>query len=635
MFDAVRNNKRIVQIFLGLIALPFAFWGVDSYVRSSGAGSDLASVGDTKITIQQFEQALRDRQDQMRQSMGDSFKPELMNSPEIRLGVLNSLIDQRLLLLEAGNNRLVTSDDALRDFLSSVPSLQEDGKFSMSRYENVLRAQGMSQPQFEARVRQDLTLQQLVGTVGSSAFVSLTQAEAMLRLQSEERQFSEFKISSGQFANKVKIDESAIQKFYDENKNRFEVPERVKAEYVVLSLDALLTQVKVSDAEVKTWYDGHQDRYQEPEERRASHVLISSDGDAGKEKAKAKAEEVLKDIQKNPSRFAELAKQHSQDPGSAQKGGDLGYFGRGMMVKPFEDAVFQQKEGEISGLVESDFGYHIIKVTGIKAAKLRPLADVRSDIEGELRRQAATRKFAEAAESFNNMVYEQSDSLQPVVEKFNLKVQQSGWLPKNADPRMLAALGPLGNEKVAKALFSDDVIKNKRNTEAIEVAPNTLLAARVTEHVPASVQPFDTVKGDIGEYLKDQEAQAQAKASGEARLAELNQGEDKLSWSASRSASRLQARQLQLPPAALQAIFKADVQKLPAYVGVSTGDAYSLYKITKVIQPETVNENQLKALRTEYASIVAQEDLSAYLSSLRSRYKIDINKAALEPKDRQ
>ena len=635
MFDAVRNNKRIVQIFLGLIALPFAFWGVDSYVRSSGAGSDLASVGDTKITIQQFEQALRDRQDQMRQSMGDSFKPELMNSPEIRLGVLNSLIDQRLLLLEAGKNRLVTSDDALRDFLSSVPSLQEDGKFSMSRYETVLRAQGMSQPQFEARVRQDLTLQQLVGTVGSSAFVSLTQAEAMLRLQSEERQFSEFKISSGQFANKVKIDESAIQKFYDENKNRFEVPERVKAEYVVLSLDALLTQVKVSDAEVKTWYDGHQDRYQEPEERRASHVLISSDGDAGKEKAKAKAEEVLKDIQKNPSRFAELAKQHSQDPGSAQKGGDLGYFGRGMMVKPFEDAVFQQKEGEISGLVESDFGYHIIKVTGIKAAKLRPLADVRSDIEGELRRQAATRKFAEAAESFNNMVYEQSDSLQPVVEKFNLKVQQSGWLPKNADPRMLAALGPLGNEKVAKALFSDDVIKNKRNTEAIEVAPNTLLAARVTEHVPASVQPFDTVKGDIGEYLKDQEAQAQAKASGEARLAELNQGEDKLSWSASRSASRLQARQLQLPPAALQAIFKADVQKLPAYVGVSTGDAYSLYKITKVIQPETVNENQLKALRTEYASIVAQEDLSAYLSSLRSRYKIDINKAALEPKDRQ
>jgi len=635
MFDAVRNNKRIVQIFLGLITLPFAFWGIDSYVRNSGAGSDLASVGDSKISIPQFEQALRERQDQMRQSMGASFKPEIMNSPEVRLGILNSLIDQRLLLLEASKNRLMTSDEALRDFISNVPALQENGKFSMSRYESVLRSQNMSQPQFEARVRQDLTLQQLIGTIGSSAFVSSTQAEAMLRLQSEERQFNEFRISSEQFADKVKIEPAAVQKFYDENKSRFEVPEQVKAEYVILSLDALLPQVTVSDAEVKTWFEGHQDRYQQPEERRASHILIPTNGDAGKEKAKAKAEDVLKEIQKAPSKFADLAKQHSQDPGSAQKGGDLGFFGRGMMVKPFEDAVFGQKEGEISGLVESDFGYHIIKVTGIKAAKQRPLDEVRAEIEGELKRQAATRKFAEAAESFNNMVYEQSDSLQPVVDKFKLKVQQSGWLPKNADPQALAALGPLGNEKVVTALFSEDAVKNKRNTEAVEVAPNTLLAARVVEHVPASTRPFDSVKGDIEKYLKAQEAQAQAKTAGEARLAELNKGEDKVAWSASRSASRLQARQLQLPPAALQAIFKADVQKLPAYVGVSVGNVYALYKITKVNQSEKIDENQLKALRAEYGSIVAQEDLSAYLSSLRSRYKIDVNKAALEPRERQ
>jgi len=635
MFDAVRNNKRIVQIFLGLITLPFAFWGVDSYIRGTGAGSDLASVGDSKISVQQFEQALRERQDQMRQSMGASFKPEIMNLPEVRLGILNGLIDQRLLLLEASNKRLATSDEALRSFLANVPALQENGKFSMSRYEAVLRAQGMSQPQFEARVRQDLTLQQLIGTIGASAFVSATQAETMLRLQSEERQFSEFRIAAAQFADKVKIEPEAVQKFYDENKSRFEVPEQVKAEYVVLSLDALLSQVTVSDAEVKTWYEGHQDRYQQAEERRASHVLILTNGDAGKEKAKAKAEEVLKEIQKNPSKFADLAKQHSQDPGSAQKGGDLGFFGRGMMVKPFDDAVFSQKEGEISGLVESEFGYHIIKVTGIKAAKQRPLQEVRAEIEGELKKQAATRKFAEAAETFNNMVYEQSDSLQPVVDKFKLKLEQTGWLPKNADPQIKAALGLLGNDKVLTGLFSDDAIKNKRNGEAVEVAPNTLLAARVVEHMPASTRPFDTVKGDIEKYLKAQETLAQAKSAGEARLAELNKGEDKLTWSAARGASRIQARQLQLPPAALQAIFKADVQKLPAYVGVSLGDGYSLYKIAKVVQPEKIDENQLKSLKAEYAGVVAQEDLSAYLSSLRSRYKIDINKSLLESRERQ
>ena len=635
MFDAVRNNKRVVQVFLGLITLPFAFWGVDSYLRNSGAGGDLAKVGDTKISAQQFEQALRERQEQMRQAMGASFRPELMNSPEVRLGILNGLIDQRLLLLEASQRKLATADGVLREYLAAIPALQENGKFSMSRYESALRSQGMSEQQFEARVRQDLTLQQLVGAIEASAFVSSTQAEAMLRLQSEERQFSEVKIAAQPFVEKVKIEPAAVQKFYDENKSRFEIQEQVKAEYVVLSLDALMPQVKVSDAEIKAWYDGHLDRYKQPEERRASHILILSNGDVSKDKARAKAEEVLKELQKTPGKFAEFAKQHSQDPGSAQKGGDLGFFGRGMMVKPFEDAVFSQKEGEISALVESDFGFHIIKVTGLRAEKQRPLDDVRAEIEGELKRQAATRQFAEAAESFNNTVYEQSESLQPVIEKFKLKAQQSDWLPKGADPQSLAALGPLGNEKVLTALFSEDAIKLKRNIEAVEVAPNTLLAARVLEHVPASVRPFESVKADIERLLKQQEAQGQARNAGESRLAELNKGEDKLAWMQPRSASRMQASQLQLPPAAVQALFKADTSKLPAYVGVSVGNDYLLYKIVKVNRPEKVDENQLKALKVQYGTIVAQEDLSAYVSSLRSRYKIDVNKALLETRERQ
>ena len=635
MFDAVRNNKRVVQVFLGLITLPFAFWGVDSYLRNSGAGGDLAKVGDTKISAQQFEQALRERQEQMRQAMGASFRPELMNSPEVRLGILNGLIDQRLLLLEASQRKLATGDGVLREYIAAIPALQENGKFSMSRYESALRSQGMSEQQFEASVRQDLTLQQLVGAIEASAFVSSTQAEAMLRLQSEERQFSEVKIAAQPFVEKVKIEPAAVQKFYDENKSRFEIQEQVKAEYVVLSLDALMPQVKVSDAEIKAWYDGHLDRYKQPEERRASHILILSNGDVSKDKARAKAEEVLKELQKTPGKFAEFAKQHSQDPGSAQKGGDLGFFGRGMMVKPFEDAVFSQKEGEISALVESDFGFHIIKVTGLRAEKQRPLDDVRAEIEGELKRQAATRQFAEAAESFNNTVYEQSESLQPVIEKFKLKAQQSDWLPKGVDPQSLAALGPLGNEKVLTALFSEDAIKLKRNIEAVEVAPNTLLAARVLEHVPASVRPFESVKADIERLLKLQEAQGQARNAGESRLAELNKGEDKLAWMQPRSASRMQASQLQLPPAAVQALFKADTSKLPAYVGVSVGNDYLLYKIVKVNRPEKVDENQLKALKVQYGTIVAQEDLSAYVSSLRSRYKIDVNKALLETRERQ
>ncbi len=633
MFDAVRNNPRIVQIFLALIALPFAFWGVDSYLRSNGAGNDLASVGNSKISSLQFDQALRERQDQLRQSLGAEFKSEMMNSPAVKLGILNGLINQRLLLLEAEKLHLGTSNQALREVIGGIPAFQEDGKFSDNRYQAVLASQGTSPAQFEARIRQDLTLQQLVGTIGGSAFVSKTQAEQMLHLQAEERQFGEFRFTAASFADKVKIEPETVQKYYDENKQRFETPERIKANYVVLSLDTLLDQVNVNDAEIKKWYDDHPQLYRVPEERRASHILIIFDGD-DKAKAKAQAETVYKEVQKNPSRFAELAKQYSKDPGSAQKGGDLGFFSRGMMVKPFDDAVFSLKDGEISGIVESDFGHHIIKLTGIQSERVRPLSDVRAEIESELKRQAASRRFAEAAEAFSNMVYEQSDSLQPVADKFGLKVQQTGWLPKNADAQTLASIGRLGNEKLLTALFSDDAVKEKRNTEAVEIAANTLVAARVAEHEPAKVRPLEAVRSDIEKQLKAEAAMQQARQAGEARLAELRKGDDKTAWSKSASVSRLEAGKSKLPWAALQAIFKADVHKLPAYVGVDVDDAYALFKITKVTQPEKIDEAQIAALKSEYTKVVAQEDLAAYLSGLRSRYEIDVNRSLLEGRDR-
>ncbi len=637
MFDAVRNNKRIVQIFLALITLPFAFWGVDSYVRNAGVGNDFASVGDSKITAQQFDKASRDQQDRMRQSMGANFRPEAMNTPEARRAVLNSLVDQRLLLLEAGKGRLGASDDLLRDIIGKIQALQENGQFSMSRYEAALRGQGMSQAQFEAQLRQDLTLQQLVGALGDTGIVSNTSAEAMLRIQAEERQVAELRIAPEQFADKVKIEPAAVQQYYQDNIKQFELVEQAKAEYVVLSLDALLAQATVSEAEVKAWYESHQDRYRQAEERRASHILLmvnASAPEAEKAKTKAQAEEALKEVQRAPAKFAELAKKYSQDPGSAEKGGDLGFFGRGMMVKAFEDTVFKQKEGDISGLVQSEFGYHIIKLTGIKGGKQRTLEEVRPEIEGELKRQAASRKFAESAEAFSNMVYEQSDSLNPVAEKFKLKIQQSNWLPKTSNPQVIAALGPLGNAKVLASLFSEDALKNKRNTEAVEIAPNTLLAARVLEHKPASAKPFDSVKADIEARLKAQQAALLVKQAGEAQLAELQKGvEDKAGWALVKNVSRLQGRQV--PPAAMQAIFKANVQKLPAFVGVEVGGGnYMLYKIMKVSQPEKSDDNQRKVLQRDYSTMTAQEDFAAYLAALRGRYKIDINKAALEAKDR-
>lgn len=626
MFDSVRNNKKIVQIFLGLIALSFGFFGIDSYIKNAGVGDAIASVGKEKITAQQFDQAVRERQEQMRRAYGESFKPEMLNSPDVRRGILNSLIDQRLLWVEAASKKISVPDSVLMSVISSIPALQENGKFSSARYEAALQAQGMSKPQFEAKLRQDLMLQQLVSAVGDAAFVSTTQLNEMLKLQTEERDYATYRIAAAQFANSAKVDEAAIKKFYGDNPAKFEIPEQVKVEYLVLSQQELIKNVAVSEAEIKAWYDAHVDKFAQPEERRASHILIL--GDKDKAKAKEKAERVLKDVQANPAKFAEIAKELSQDPGSAQKGGDLGFFGKGMMVKPFEDTVFKMKEGELSGVVESEFGFHIIKLTGIKATKARPLSDVRADIETELKRQAASRKFAEAAESFSNMVYEQSDSLQPTADHFKLALHKSDWISKNSLAKDKANLGPLANERLQEAIFSADAIKDKRNSEAVEVAPSTLVSARVVDHVAASAKSLESVKGEIESILRTQEATRLAEKTGEEKLVELKSGKDSLTWASSDTVSRL--KRGILSPVALQGIFKVNAQKLPAYSGVAENGDYVIYKVTKVHVPEKVDEGLKGQLKNEYVSLIGKEDMAAYFESLRARYKVEINAAKLE-----
>ncbi len=624
MFDAVRNNKRIVQVFLALITLPFAFFGVDSYMRNAGSGGDVASIGDMKITQQQFQQTLREQQDRLRTQLGDKFDPKMLENPEARKAILDDLINQRLLLVEARKKHMVASNEAIRQAISGIDTFKVDGKFSSERYEAALRAQGMSPAGFEAQLRQDLTLQQLAGAIGQSGLVARTVADRLLALQTEKRDVAEYRLSLDGYLGKVKLADDASKKFYDANAKQFETPEQAKADYVVLSMDAIAAQLAVTDAEIKSWYDSHKDRYVQPEERRASHILIASEK-LGKDKAKTKAEALLTEIRKTPTAFAELAKKNSDDPGSASKGGDLGYFGRGTMVKSFEDAAQSLKEGEISGVVESDFGFHIIKLTGIHAAKEKPLADVRSEIEAELKKSAGSRKFAEAAEAFSNMVYEQSDSLKPVADKFKLTIQHTDWLGRQANP----ANGTMGNEKILAALFSDEAVKHKRNTEAVEIAPNTLVAARIAEYKPKALQPFDSVKSSIENLLKHKEAQVLASKDGEARLEALKKGDDKLTWGSAKTVSRMDASQL--PPTAAQSVFRMDTGKLPSYTGVELpGTGYALYKLIKVEAGDKLDDARKLGMLKQLGNMAAQEDIQLYLAALRTRYKVEVNQAALD-----
>jgi peptidyl-prolyl cis-trans isomerase D len=637
MFDAVRNNKRIVQVFLALITLPFAFWGVDSYFRSSGGAGELASVGGSSISRQEFSQAMRDQQERLRGQLGRDFNQAMLETPEARQAMLDSLVTQRLLLLHATKAGLTASDAQLIEVIGSIPALQEDGKFSKRRYEQALRAQGLTQAGFEGKLRQDLTLQQLVQAVSDTAVVSSAAAQRVIAIQLEERQVSEAAIRPEQYAAQVKVSAEAVKDFYEKNRKQFEIPQQIRTEFVVFSREALAEQTTVSAEEIKGAYEKNARNYVTQEERRASHILIQSPADAPEAEqkaARARIEAILQQVKKNPADFARLAKEHSQDPGSGPKGGDLGFFPRGAMVKAFEDAVFSLKENQVSDVVRSEFGFHIIRLTGVKPGKVRSLEEARDAIVAELKLQAAGRKFAEAAEAFSNTVYEQSDSLKPAAEKFKLPIRQTGFF----DQANRAAAGPLAsNEKLFTALFSEDALKNKRNTDAIEVAPNTLVAARVLEVRPAELRTLESVRAEIEKKLMAEETARLAQKEGEAKLARLNKGEPvALTWSPNQTVVRQPMRGL--AQEAQRAIFKAPADKLPAYAGTSLPNgAYVLYRISQVSSGTArgVGDPRAKAQRAQLVQLSGAEDFNAYLSVLRERYGVKIDQAALAKGDDQ
>src|SRR5438874_1144521 len=522
MYDLIYKHKRIVQVILALITLPFAFFGVDYYFRQSGGADTVAKVGDYKVSQAEFDQALREQQDRMRQTLGRNYDPSIFDTPEARYALVDQLVNQRVLENQAHAGRLRVTDPQLYQFISQLQPFQVDGKFSPERYKEMLQAQGMSPLQFEQRVRGELILQPLQEPLVNGNIVARASTERYLSLLEQQREVAVATVDPEAFMKSVKIDDAQVKAFYEQNPEAYETPEQAKIEYVTLTPDALAPRIKVDPAEVKAAYDANARQYGTPEERQASHILIALKPDAKEEEkaaAKKKADALFAQAKANPAKFAELAKANSQDPGSAQQGGDLGSFGRGSMVKPFEDAAFAAKVGDIVGPVQTDFGYHIIKVTGVTPSHVQGFDDVKGQIEADLKRQKAAQTLASDAEKFQNLVYEQAESLEPVAKALNLKVETT---PLMGRPQ-IQAIG-LGNPKFVQALFSPESIQTKRNTEAIEVAPNVLIAGRIVEYKPAAPRPLAEVADDIRRQLMRKAASELAQKAGTEKLALLQSG---------------------------------------------------------------------------------------------------------------
>lgn len=631
MFEYIRTHQRLMQFLLLLIIFPsFVAGGVFSY-KSFQADSGLATVAGRSITRQEFDAAQREQIDRMRQMYGAQFDTKMLNTPEARKSILDNLIAQHALSAEVAKNHLSIPDQILQQNIRSTPGLvKPDGSFDNERYEAILASRGMSKAGYEQSLRQDLVYQQLVSAVQGSAFVPKAVAAQLSALNEQEREVQALPFKAADYASKVKVTDEMLKAYYDKNGAMFEIPESIKAEYVVLSNEALAAQIEVSDADVQSFYEQNKKAYGTEEQRRASHILIEvKKGASDKEKAaaKAKAESLLAEVRKNPASFAKLAKENSSDTGSAERGGDLDFFGKGMMVKPFEDAAFKLKQGEISDVVQSDFGYHIIQLTAIKPATIKPLEEVRSTIVAEIKKQKAAKAYAEASETFTNTVYEQADSLKPVADKLKLQIQTVEGLTRKPNP----ALPPTvltNNQKFLSAIFSDNSVKKKLNTDAVEVAPSTLIAGRIVEYKPVVKRPFEEVKGAITAAVTQIEAAALAKKEGEAKLQALKAADNTAGFSEAKTISRLKGQDVPAP--ALSALFKADVQKLPAFVGMDApGNGYVIYRIGKV-SPGTPDEARRTSERTQLDDVQAQTEMFSYVENLKKKAKATINHAAIE-----
>ncbi len=622
MFDFVHEKRRVVQIVLLLIILPFAFFGLDSYRHASDTDAP-ASVNGTNITKQEFDNALRQQQDKMRQMMGANFDPALFDKRDVKMAILDNLIAQRLLIDRAHVAGLIVTDDQVAQVIAGIDAFKAEGRFDKARYASALAVQNMTPAIFESRVKDELTGQQLHEAYTQNGYTANLAAENIIAINEQQRIVSVAQLSLPSFIAQAKVDNAAVKTYFEQHQKDFQLPEQAKVEYVTLSINDLMASVDIKKEDVRKFYDEHLSEFATPEQRHAAHILLLVDAKAPKaeqDAVKVHAESLLAQLKLNPAKFADLAKQNSQDPGSAANGGDLGLFARGMMVKPFEDAVFALKPGELSALVKSDFGYHIIKLVDIKSSAATPFDAVRDAIVTKLRQQKAADQFAELADKFSNVVYEQSDTLKPAAQLAGLKISQSDWLTKG-----LPADG-IWNAKMLQAVFSDDAIKNHRNTAAVEVAASTLVAARLIEHKPASIRAFEEVQELIRQKILHKIALDMAEKQGIILLGQLKQGsKPQLDWQSAQTITH--AQHGSLDTTIVRQLFQADLAKLaklPQYVGAASENGFMIVRLDSVKNSDKPDELKLARYAQQLRQMTGDELFQAYIADAKLNAKIKV-----------
>jgi peptidyl-prolyl cis-trans isomerase D len=633
MFDTIRNHRNwLMPLLMVGVVLPFVLSGVYGFSQFLRDDTSVAKIDGETITQQDLEVAQHERIERMVQMLGPNVDTRMFDTPQVRASTLDGMLSDKAIEHEVKHLNLTISDARLKELIGGIPQFQVNGKFDYDTYLRLLASRGFTEASFEARVRTDVGHQVLDSGVTSGSFVPKTVLAQLRALDSERRQIRRLLVKPDDFTAKTGVDEAAIKADYEANKDLYRTPEHAKAAYVVLRLADLAARATVTEAAMRDYYDKNRARWAGVEQRRASHILITvgKDGSApDKASARKLAEDLQRQVRAKPADFARLAKEKSKDPGSADKGGDLGWFGRAMMTKPFEDAAFALKDGQISDVVETEFGFHIIQITGAKGTETKPFDEVRPTIEAEMRKQAAQKTYAEIADQFTNFVFEQSDGLAAAAAKFQLPLQTVDNLTRQGVPQQ-PDKAAIFTPAVLDAAFSPDALEKHHNTKAIDIGNSSLVSVHVVDYAPSVVRPLDEIRPAIQAKLQHLAAVKLAREAGEARLAQLRKEPNDTGFEPVHDLSRRDSSFL--PAKAITSIMAEAADHLPSYVGVEQPDgAYAIVHVLSVSHADAGSDADRAALEKTWTDRMINADQVSFVQALRDRYDARVTRADLSP----
>jgi len=627
MLQSIHDRAQgwLAWIIIGLICIPFAFWGIQEYFTAAEEVA-VAEVNGEEVELDAFQQAYQQYRKQYQVILGRLS--EQANEDGLKQQTLDQMVEMLLKKQLGEKLGLRISDRQVTQAVKALPAFQRDGKFSDNLYERGLQGAGMSAVTFEEQLRRELLTDQVRKAVIDTSFVTKREIDLVAKMKSQTRLITYAIIAAKPLQSSVQVSDEEIARRYKDQAETYTTPEQVKIAYLELALEEIAKRIEVTPDALSGYYGEHKSAYTLPEQRRAGHILIKLAKEAGQEaveKARKEIEALAERIKKGES-FEDLAAQYSEDVGSKSKQGDLGFFQRGVMAPPFEEAVYALKPGEISKPVRTDFGFHLIRLDGIREGKTKLFEEVREEIEKNYRNEQAERRFFDLSEKVETLAYEHPDTLDVAAQSSGLKVQESAYFGRTGGEGIGA------HEKVSDAAFSPEVLEERLNSEPLELGDNHIVVIRVKEHKAAKLRPLKEVKNDIKTAIASDKAKAAAKTQGEALLERLQSGEGREQLASKEGLKWVEKEKLGRDDTGVDNVLRRMAFKLPrpnggkaSYGGsvLDSGD-YALIALLDVDKAETVDVERRKQLKDELLRNTSNQEWRDLMSDLRRHADIAI-----------